>query len=109
MLRSVALLALVAASSAFGSLPTATPRLRRAPAITSLKARDCVFDQEPCESSGECRVNSQFCDDNHGFYPGMGKPCARKATPKKAEMKPEVAKIFAEVAAEQERGRQSTK
>jgi hypothetical protein len=104
-MRSVVFLVVVATAAGFGGqLPAAAPRLRRAPAISSLKARDCVFDQEPCESSGECRVNNAFCDDNHGFYaPGPKEACARKiaAQTKKKGVLPEVQKIFEDVAADQ--------
>ena len=52
----------------------------------SVFARDCIFDQEPCESSGECRVNSAFCDDNHGYRPvephqGRAKVCMKAPKP----------------------------
>jgi len=103
-MRCAVFLAVVATAAGFSTLPAAAPRLRRAPAITSLKARDCIFDQEPCESSGECRVNNAFCDDNHGFYaPGPKQACARKvaAQTKKKGVLPEVQKIFEEVAADQ--------
>ena len=102
-MRKIVYLCLVASASAFSTGPllnSAMPRLRHASAVTSLRARDCIFDQEPCESSGECRVNNAFCDDNHGFHqPGPRQPCARKAAPKISE---KVLKIFDEVAAEQQ-------
>ena len=109
-MRKIVYLCLVASASAFSTGPllnSAMPRLRRASAVTSLRARDCIFDQEPCESSGECRVNNAFCDDNHGFHqPGPRQPCARKAAPKISE---KVLKIFDEVAAEQKAAKHSTK
>ena len=41
--------------------------------------------------------------------PAGGRACSRKAALPEPVIKPEVAKIFAEVAAELEKGRQSTK
>ena len=49
-MRCVAVLSLATAAAAFsgvtsGVLPTSALRLRSASAVTSLRARDCVFDQ----------------------------------------------------------------
>ena len=113
-MRKFVFICLAATASAFSTgslLVSTTPRLRRATGVTSLRARDCIFDSEPCESSGECRVNNAFCDDNHGVHqPGPRQPCARKAVPKaRPETLLKVEKIFDEVRAEQKKVGQSTK
>eukprot|EP00961_Rhodomonas_salina_P111498 1500187-Rhodomonas_salina.2 len=60
MLKQVVLGVIFAASASAFAPGASLPRvmtLRKSSAI-SPQMRDCIFDSEPCESSGECRVNN---------------------------------------------------